>query len=275
LAASVYIADMNQTILPLHADPHGLKHSNDYLFDKSFKQIYTASELRSVPWHAVMGNHDYGDGYSKCDKNKGGSCKCGCEPQLWGNLAGRDGRWRGERGTTKEFGDGLVELFFIDTSPFIDSYQGQSWAYCQRGGIRQQSWDWQRKELRKSLKGSNARWKIAIGHHPLRSNGKHGDSRDLKNRLEPVLAENGVRAYFAGHDHNLEHVDASDRGIQVFVSGSGGDIGYFKGKSRSKFQDKGPGFAAVKIMQDRMEVRYYTVDKGASSPAYKTAMKYK
>ena len=30
-------------------------------FQGSFSNIYTAASLK-VPWHAILGNHDYGDG---------------------------------------------------------------------------------------------------------------------------------------------------------------------------------------------------------------------
>jgi tartrate-resistant acid phosphatase type 5 len=46
--------------------PNGLNTTDDALFQQSFMDVYTAPGLQ-VPWHAVLGNHDYGDGYEYCE----------------------------------------------------------------------------------------------------------------------------------------------------------------------------------------------------------------
>lgn len=38
--------------------PHGLNSTDDPRFDASFTSVYSAGSLQ-VPWHAVLGNHDY------------------------------------------------------------------------------------------------------------------------------------------------------------------------------------------------------------------------
>lgn len=43
------------------ADPNGLNSTEDPLVFKSFSGVYNALSLRSLLWHAVPGNHDYGD----------------------------------------------------------------------------------------------------------------------------------------------------------------------------------------------------------------------
>lgn len=42
-------------------DPHGLNSTEDAEFELSFRSVYNHSTLE-VPWYAVLGNHDYGDG---------------------------------------------------------------------------------------------------------------------------------------------------------------------------------------------------------------------
>ena len=43
------------------------------------------------------------------------------------------------------------------------------------------------KDLEEELRKSTARWKIAVGHHAIRSIGHHGDSPELVKHLVPVL----------------------------------------------------------------------------------------
>jgi len=62
-----------------------------------------------------------------------------------------------------------------------------------------------------AMKKSRARWKVAVGHHTMRSVSAHGDTLELLQLLLPVLKENGVDLYINGHDHCLEHISSRDR----------------------------------------------------------------
>jgi len=70
----------------------------------------------------------------------------------------------------------------------------------------------------------SARWRIAVGHHPLLSSGYHGHfPRDEHVRmlaLEPLMRREHVDLYLAGHDHHLELIDAKPR---MLISGAGSD----------------------------------------------------
>jgi hypothetical protein len=48
--------------------------------------------------------------------------------QLDQRLAERDWRWHLERSYTLSLADKQVELFFIDTSPFVEDYQTTVWS---------------------------------------------------------------------------------------------------------------------------------------------------
>lgn len=63
--------------------------------------------------------------------------------------------------------------------------------------------------LENALAGSDARWKIVIGHHPLwsSSGSKQEQARVLRRLILPALCRH-ADAYLAGHDHTLEvHTD--------------------------------------------------------------------
>ena len=62
-----------------------------------------------------------------------------------------------------------------------------------------------------------------------------------------------MQAYFNGHDHDLQHLKAG--GLNMFCSGAGSTVrptGVIKETQYSKSQ---PGFVAVALGHDAMEVR--------------------
>ena len=251
--------------------PNGLNSTRDALFDASFKNVYTDRSLQ-LPWYAVLGNHDYGDGIEGyCENDSSDDCDRSPRHQLGVGLADRDDRWFCQRRYTKSFGNGLLDVFFIDTSPMILSYHDTEWARYP-GGIHEQNWESQLKELESDLESSKAPWKIVVGHHPPRSNGEHGNNTDLIENLEPILQRQGVHALFSGHDHSLEHMKFDDIRTQYFVTGAGSDCDRgFIGDAGSMYQYISSGFVAVRVARNEMVVDYYTLE-GGQKPQYRAVL---
>ena len=152
-------------------------------FTKHFEQPFAALLKERVSFHAVLGNHDVQEG--RQDQ---------CQYPLF-NMGGRNYY------TVKQ-GDGLLDLFMLDSTD------------CDTAQI---GW------LEQQLKGSTARWKLAVLHHPLYSSGKkHGSDLNLRRKLEPLFVRYGVNAVFSGHDHIYERTKPQ-QGIQYFVTGAGGE----------------------------------------------------
>jgi hypothetical protein len=152
-------------------------------FTKHFEQPFAPLLKERVSFHAVLGNHDVQEG--RQDQ---------CQYPLF-NMGGRNYY------TVKQ-GDGLLDLFMLDSTD-CDA--------AQIGWVEQQ------------LKGSTARWKLAVLHHPLYSSGKkHGSDLNLRRKLEPLFVRYGVNAVFSGHDHIYERT-VPQQGIHYFVTGAGGD----------------------------------------------------
>jgi len=251
--------------------PNGLNSTSDPLFDRSYRQVYNQPELQ-VPWYAVLGNHDYGDGLEYCEAD---DTKEDCERspvhQLGTELVQRDWRWFCQRQYKLSFDSAGVDMFFIDTSPMILEYRDLDWAEY-KGGLSVQSWESQLKEIEAQLKSSTATWKVMVGHHPPRSNGHHGNNSDVMQNLEPLLTTYNVQAYLAGHDHSLEHMRWSDLNTEYFVSGAGSECDRgFLGTSGSLYQYPWSGFIAVRISGSEMKVDYYNLEKG-TRPSYSTSI---
>jgi hypothetical protein len=107
----------------------------------------------------------------------------------------------------------------------------------------------------KQLSGSTAAWKICFFHHPLYSDGKfHGPDRDLRARLEPLLAKGGVSVVLSGHEHFYERLKPH-QGIYYFIIGNGGQLRYHDLKPSpdvAKGFDTDRGFALFEIAGDEL-----------------------
>ncbi|XP_019431672.1 PREDICTED: purple acid phosphatase 17-like [Lupinus angustifolius] len=226
---------------------NGLTSDNDTAFEESFTNVYTAKSLQKQ-WYSVLGNHDYrGD----------------VEAQLSPFLREIDNRWLCLRSFIVD--SELVEIFFVDTTPFVGEYFTE----------KKHKYDWQSiipqksyitnllKDLELAIKESTAQWKIVVGHHAIRSVGHHGDTQELINQLLPILQENDVDFYMNGHDHCLEHISDTESSIQFLTSGAGskawrGDIHKTNQRGLHFFYD-GQGFMSVKLTQTDATIEFYDV----------------
>ncbi|KAI5404069.1 Purple acid phosphatase 3, variant 2, partial [Lathyrus oleraceus] len=98
----------------------------------------------------------------------------------------------------------IAEFFFVDTTPFVGKYflKPKDHKYDWRGVLpRKKYLSNHLKDLETALRDSTAKWKIVVGHHPVRSIGYHGDTKELLTHLLPILEANNVDMYMTGHDH--------------------------------------------------------------------------
>lgn len=87
---------------------------------------------------------------------------------------------------------------------------------------------------------------------------------DLVEHLEPLLNEHGVKVYFSGHDHDLEHLKTEDMGFHQVVSGAGSDCARgLHGTDSSVWQYTSQGFVIARVNDDgTVSVRFFTVENG-------------
>jgi tartrate-resistant acid phosphatase type 5 len=128
-------------------------------------------------------------------------------------------------------------------------------------------------DIGKLLAGSTARWRIAVGHHPLLSSGYHGRfSRSEHARMTaliPVMQQEKVDLYICGHDHDLELIDGNPR---MLISGAGSDpIPPVLRHAKTIWANEGPpyrGFAVLEITNDALSIRFYDAGGDARSRAF-------
>lgn len=217
------------------ADPH---------WRCSFQEVYTSSALQ-IPWYNVLGNHDY---------------RGSVEAQI--KYTATDPRWQLPARfysvvrsiTTKH----QVRFVFLDTTPFAEEYRNPA-SDSYLSSAAQQDTTAQLRWLESTLKQSNARWNIVVGHHPIFSSSPcHGDTEELIQTVLPILEKYRVQVYLCGHDHNLQHLKP-EGGIHHFVSGAASEVRETQDRTFNCFTDACCGFLAASLTPDHLQVHFFNV----------------
>lgn len=223
----------------------GVDSIDDPKWERSFENIYDAPSL-FTPWYATLGNHDWqGDYRAQIDYSG--------ESDRWYMPA----RYYHE---TMAVDDSTEVLFvFLDTTPLSERTPNA------RKYNRTEEWDpdTQLAWLDATLAESDADWKIVVGHHPIYVGSvRYEDNPRLIEDLVPIFEERGVNAYFAGHDHNLQHHRPEGSPVDYFVSGAGSLTRGVVQTPNTLFALRVSGFMAVSMTGDTMFVHAFEEDGG-------------
>jgi tartrate-resistant acid phosphatase type 5 len=177
--------------------------NKDSHWEKRFFEAYK-EVAAALPFFPSPGNHDGNESEKRSDL-----------PVYLDNFLMPGGR--GERFYRFAVGD-LVEFFSLDSTK---NRMGDGEPMIFAAGGQQHGW------LELALKESRAVWKIPFYHHPLFTAGpRHGSSLDRLRHWQDLFAAHGVRATFAGHEHNFQFSErnSATKEILHIVSGSGGAL---------------------------------------------------
>ncbi|WP_420453879.1 purple acid phosphatase family protein [Rubrivirga sp.] len=222
----------------------GVTGVDDVKWTRSFEAIYTAPSLQSR-WYSTLGNHDWqGDVPAQIAYTET-SERWYLPAQYYSETLAIDDETR-------------VQFVFLDTTPlaYPESYKAR---FSDTG-------DWDVEDqltwLERTLENSDATWKIVVGHHPIYVGSvRYSDNERLVEQLVPVFERTGVNAYFAGHDHNLQHHRPDGSPIDYFVSGAGSLTREVVETPNTLFALRTPGFMAVSMTRTRMSVQAYDEDR--------------
>jgi acid phosphatase len=216
---------------------NGVDSVDDPYWQHSFEKIYTHPALQT-PWKVILGNHDY---------------RGNVQAQI--DYSATSPRWRLPARyykSTETLPDGgTVDLFFVDTSPFIKKYLGSKTDISGQDTNAQLAW------LDSALTSSTATWKLVIGHHPVYTalsdgDGYDHDQPDLIARLNPILLKHNIKLYVCGHDHCLQAVQMD--GVTHIVTGAGSET-YTPGPAiRGGFASGAHGFMTIKMDSTKLDL---------------------
>jgi tartrate-resistant acid phosphatase type 5 len=216
---------------------NGIASADSPRWKAEFEDVYSAPSLM-IPWYASLGNHEY---RGKPDAEVGHS-----------KLSPR---WKmpARYYSHTEKIDGADEALFVhlDTAPFVSSYHKKGSSYHVAG----QDWKAQLRWLESVLAASHARWKIVVGHHPIYAAAKaHGDTKELRNGVLPLLEKYGVQMYFCGHDHVLQHLVHEK--VNFFVCGGGSTHRSAQDRPDVRFGAGSLGFLSVTLTAAQGQAAY-------------------
>lgn len=217
--------------------PNGVASVNDPLWQSAYEDIYHGPHTFE-DWYVVLGNHDYlGNAQAQIDYTN--------KSQRWQLPA---------RYYSKAFeleNNEQVLMVFLDTNPIQPEYKTRDKYRSTQG----QGYKTQLTWLETQLAGSDAKWKIVVGHHPLYSSGKRfGRNQGLRDILEPIMERHNVQAYIAGHEHDLQYNQPENSNIAHFVSGGGSEARFVKQREFTRYAEATPGFLSVSINGETLKV---------------------
>ena len=208
-------------------------------WNENIEDMYPAVAFPG-PMFAMLGNHDYGD-------ERTGAC---VEAQLTYKGHNPATRWlmpaKWYRLNLPEENP-LATILVIDTNR-MPGKPGD------HGGEPGKQLAWLEAEL---AKPRNAPWRFVMGHHPVYSDGAHGDTKGLVASLDPLFRRHHVDLYLCGHDHDLQHIEFDGHPTSFVISGGGGARARdLTGKDRSRFAKAIYGFTHLELRENAFTVRH-------------------
>lgn len=226
---------------------NGVSSVDDDQFQTKFELPY--ADL-TMPFWVVMGNHDYGE--LSWDWNK---------LQYEIEYSNYSEKWRMP-----------AKWYLIDEYPNVDIFALDT---------NRLMWDnetsQQRNWLNSGVQASTKTWKIAIGHHPYYSNGKHGNAGNYEGLpWLPIVSGKTVKEfmdgsvcgkidlYLSGHDHNRQWPQGTCGGDQLttrfIVSGAGSKTTDFEHRDNNAVfweDDDTPGFLLLELSSSQIYTAFY------------------
>jgi predicted MPP superfamily phosphohydrolase len=219
----------------------GVASVDDSQFQSKFEIPYKDI---SVPFYMTLGNHDYGGAGYDIPKSI-----------YQVKYTEKSDKWR----MPAHF-----YQFQVDNTQFISlDTNAQMFSYA----------DEQEKQVNNWLVQSNSEWKIVFGHHPYKSNGRHGNAGRYEGvKGVPIVSGKGVKdfsesvwcgkadLYLSGHDHNRQWLDVSCKGTQLALSGAAASTTKLVGKNPSLFESDELGFLYVSINNKKLTAEFIDVN---------------
>ena len=212
-----------------------------------FEDMYPKSVF-NCPAYAIAGNHDYQRmPESKVAAELEYSRKGGTRwtmPSLW---------YRFDFPVRKP----LMTVIALDSNvPHPEGQQAKGVNFTLTAAQQAEQLAWLEAELSKPR---TTPFLVVMAHHPIFSNGPHGDHRTLIADWDPLLRKHGVHLYLAGHDHDMQHLEFEGHPTSFVLSGGGGaDLYALKidEAQRGPYASRIYGFSHLEVTREKLTLRH-------------------
>jgi tartrate-resistant acid phosphatase type 5 len=212
-----------------------------------FEEMYP-HDVFPGPAYAILGNHDY----QKWPESK-------VNAELAYAKSGHT-RWTmPARWYSFEFPaqNPLITFIALDSNmPFKDGTSERGKDFTLTPAQQAEQLRWLEGELKRPR---TTPFLVVMGHHPVYSDGPHGDHPVLVRDWDPLFQKYKVDVYLAGHDHDLQHLEFEGHPTTHFLSGGGGaDLYDLKvdPSARGPFAQKVYGFSHLSITEKQLTLRH-------------------
>ena len=217
---------------------NGVASTQDPLWMLSFENVYKGVSLQEN-WYPVLGNHDYhGNIQAEIDYSK------------------ISRRWRltdHYYSFANKINDSISARFiFLDTPPFVEEYHHKSTEFPD---IDAQDTAKEMRWLKETLANAKEKWILVFGHHPVYSaSKKHGNTKEMIERVKPLLEKYHAQVYFCGHDHDLQHLREKGKNVEYIVTGTGGETRPASKNDLTIFSKSELAFSLVSLRADSIKI---------------------
>jgi hypothetical protein len=208
-----------------------------------FESMYPES-IFGCPAYAVLGNHDY----QRWPESK-------VDAELAYARTGKT-RWTmPARWYRFDFptDNPLITFLALDSNmPYGDETSGAGRDFTLTAHEQTEQLGWLEQELKRPR---TTPFLGVLAHHPVYSDGPHGDHPVLIRDWDPLFRKYKVDLYLAGHDHDLQHLEFEGHPTSFFLSGGGGADLYdlkINPSQRGPYGQKVYGFSHLSVTQDQM-----------------------
>lgn len=234
----------------------GVFSLQDLQWKAKFEEMYQGLK---IPFYAILGNHDYGG------NGAGYEAKSARFQVEYSRISDR---WK-MPARYYRFTAGNAEFFGLDTNEQLYLLAGE-----------------QEKKVSNWVRNSKATWKIVFGHHPILSNGSHGNAGAYEGlAFVPIAGGGGVERfmkkaicgqvdlYLSGHDHSRQYLEDTCEGTELVVSGAGSQTSKLHRRNAARFQSSALGFLYVSMDESTLTAEF--VDTGGHVEFTRTLKKQK
>lgn len=216
--------------------PEGVRSVKSKMFQEQFEKPYSCLP-KHIEFFHCLGNHDY-------KGNVNSQIRYTYHSKRW-NLPDLYYKMR------KKVNNIIVDFFAINTNM-------EDLTYTQRQ--KQEIW------IVEELKKSKARWKIVFGHHPWKSSGTHGNTKNkyLNELFKKMIQTKEVHLILAGHDHDQQHIRIPNM-PDLCISGAGSVTRHQPAFIRKYnhphllYYSEIPGCCMVGVNQNYLDVSFFNM----------------